>query len=117
MKKRGVPGLVRWHLGNWRPRNCSKPAPVRCLKLLRNLLRERRHEAWEMKRILVTRAAHQAGKLSDELRANGFEPVEVPVLEIQAPASYDALDSALRDLNTYDWLVFTSVNTIQVIVE
>ena len=32
------------------------------------------------KRILVTRAAHQAGKLSEGLRTAGAEPVEVPVL-------------------------------------
>ena len=34
---------------------------------------------------LVTRAAHQAGKLSEGLRALGAEPVEVPVLEIRPP--------------------------------
>ena len=32
------------------------------------------------RRILVTRAAHQAGKLSDGLRTLGAVPVEVPVL-------------------------------------
>ena len=48
------------------------------------------------KRVLVTRAVHQAGKLSDGLRALGAEPVEVPVLEIQPPAGYDAIDLALR---------------------
>lgn len=64
------------------------------------------------KRILVTRAAHQAAKLSDGLRAAGFEPVEVPVLEIQPPASFDPLDAALRQIDTYDWLIFTSANAI-----
>jgi len=65
------------------------------------------------KRILVTRAAHQAGNLSEGLRAAGAEPVEVPVLEIQPPASFDPLDVALRNLNTYDWLVLTSANAVQ----
>lgn len=69
------------------------------------------------KRILVTRAAHQAGKLSEGLRTAGFEPVEVPVLEIQPPASYDALDAALRILNAYDWIIFTSANTVHAVVE
>jgi len=64
------------------------------------------------RRILVTRAAHQAGKLSEGLRAAGAEPVEVPVLEIQPPASYDPLDAALRRIDTYDWLLFTSFNAI-----
>jgi len=66
------------------------------------------------KRILVTRAAHQAGKLSVGLRAAGFEPVEVPVLEIQPPESYDPLDTALRNLTAYDWLIFTSANAVVV---
>ena len=69
------------------------------------------------KRILVTRAAHQAGKLSEGLRAAGAEPVEVPVLEIQPPASYDPLDSALRNLRTYDWLILTSANAVHALVE
>ena len=69
------------------------------------------------RRILVTRAAHQAGKLSDGLRAAGAEPVEVPLLEIRPPASYDPLDQALRHLYSVDWVIFTSANTVQVVAE
>jgi uroporphyrinogen-III synthase/uroporphyrinogen III methyltransferase/synthase len=69
------------------------------------------------KRVLVTRALHQAGKLSDGLRALGAVPVEVPVLEIQPPASFDALDSALRNLDSYDWLILTSANTVRALAE
>lgn len=69
------------------------------------------------RRILVTRAAHQAGKLSDALRALGAEPVEVPVLEIRPPVSYDPLDRALRQLDSYDWLVFTSANSVRTVSE
>lgn len=64
------------------------------------------------KRVLVTRAAHQAGKLSELLRELGAEPVEVPVLEIRPPDSYGPLDSALRNLAVYDWLIFTSANSV-----
>lgn len=69
------------------------------------------------RRILVTRAAHQAGKLSEALRVAGADPIEVPVLEIQPPASYDPLDHALRNLFSYDWLILTSANTVRVIAE
>jgi uroporphyrinogen-III synthase len=65
------------------------------------------------RRVLVTRAAHQAGKLSEGLRALGAEPVEVPVLEIRAPESFAALDAALRRLDSYDWLILTSANTVR----
>ncbi len=69
------------------------------------------------KRILVTRAVHQAGKLSDGLRALGGEPVEVPVLEIRPPAGHDAIDLALRRLDSYDWLILTSANTVRAFAE
>jgi uroporphyrinogen-III synthase/uroporphyrinogen III methyltransferase/synthase len=69
------------------------------------------------RRVLVTRAAHQAGKLSEGLRAVGAEPVEVPILEIRPPASFDALDRALRQLERYDWLILTSANAVRAIVE
>ena len=65
------------------------------------------------RRVLVTRAVHQASKLSDGLRALGVEPVEVPVLEIRPPESYDPLDHALRQLDRYDWMILTSANTVR----
>lgn len=65
------------------------------------------------RRILVTRSTHQAGMLSERLRALGAEPVEVPVLEIRPPESFAALDAALRRLGEYDWLILTSANAVR----
>jgi uroporphyrinogen-III synthase len=65
------------------------------------------------RRILVTRAAQQAGKLSEGLRALGAEPVEVPVLEIAPPVSFEGLDRVLRQIGQYDWIIFTSANTVE----
>jgi len=64
------------------------------------------------RRILVTRAAQQAGKLSEGLKALGAIPVEVPVLEIAPPVSFGPLDQALRQIRQYDWVIFTSANTV-----
>lgn len=64
------------------------------------------------RRILVTRAARQAGNLSEGLRALGGVPVEVPVLEIAPPLSFKALDRALGEISQYDWVIFTSANTV-----
>jgi uroporphyrinogen-III synthase len=69
------------------------------------------------RRVLVTRSAHQASKLSDALRDLGAEPVEVPVLEIQPPESFAALDGGLRKFDAYNWLIFTSANTVRALVE
>lgn len=68
-------------------------------------------------RILVTRAAHQAGKLSEGLRTLGATPVEVPVLEIRPPQATAALDAALRGLADYDWLILTSANTVRALAD
>jgi uroporphyrinogen-III synthase len=64
------------------------------------------------KRVLVTRAAHQAGKLSEGLRSLDIEPVEVAVIEIRPPLDIAPLDLALRELSNYDWLILTSANTV-----
>ncbi len=66
------------------------------------------------RRVLVTRAAHQAGKLSDGLRTLGAIPVEVPVLEI---VILDSLDTVLRRVDEYDWVIFTSANTVRALGE
>jgi uroporphyrinogen-III synthase len=67
------------------------------------------------KRILVTRAVQQAGKLSGGLTALGAESVEVPVLEVRAPDSYEPLDSAIKKLKQFNWLILTSANTVQAV--
>ena len=64
------------------------------------------------RRILVTRSAGQIGKLSEGLRAFGAIPVEVPILAIVPPHSWEHLDTAVRMLDSYDWLVLTSTNTL-----
>lgn len=67
------------------------------------------------KRVLVTRAAHQAGKLSEELAALGADPVAVPVLEMAPPDSYEPLDAALQRLDGFDWLILTSGNAVEAV--
>jgi len=69
------------------------------------------------RRILVTRAAHQAGKLSEALRALGAEAVEVPVLEIRPAENIEPLDRALRELDSYHWLIVTSANAVRALEE
>lgn len=61
-------------------------------------------------RILTTRASKQSGGLAAPLRDLGADVVEIPTIEINPPTSYEPLDSALREIKDYDWLVLTSVN-------
>jgi uroporphyrinogen-III synthase len=64
-------------------------------------------------RIIVTRAQHQAGSFARLLRDRGAEVEEIPTIEIRPPADSSALDSALRRLSEYDWLILTSVNGVE----
>ncbi len=68
-------------------------------------------------RVLVGRARHQAGALSAELRQLGAEVLEIPFIEIRQPRSFKPLDAALKNLNTYDWLILTSVNGVDAMWE
>lgn len=67
--------------------------------------------------ILVTRARHQAGTLSERLRSLGAEVLEVPAIAIVPPESYGPLDAALGDLSPFQWLIVTSVNGARVLDE
>ncbi len=64
------------------------------------------------RRIIVSRAKAQAGKLSSRLRALGATVIEIPFIEIRPPRSFKPLDNALRRHAQYDWLILTSVNGV-----
>jgi len=67
--------------------------------------------------VLVGRARHQAGALSGELRKLGATVLEIPFIEIRKPRSFRPLDSALRRLEDYDWLILTSANGVEAMWE
>jgi len=68
-------------------------------------------------RVLVGRARHQAGTLSRQLRKQGADVLEIPFIEIRRPRSFRPLDSALKNLQDYDWLILTSVNGVEALWE
>lgn len=70
-----------------------------------------------MKRILITRPRSQAEKFAQGLRAAGFEPVFFPVIEIKPIENNIGLERALSKLDCYDWVVFTSVNAVDVVFD
>jgi len=64
-------------------------------------------------RILVGRARHQASALSSGLRKLGAQVIEIPFIEIRRPRSFVPLDTALKNIAQYDWLILTSVNGVE----
>jgi uroporphyrinogen III methyltransferase/synthase len=67
------------------------------------------------KRILVTRAVHQAGSLAALLRDEGAQPILAPTIRIAPPADPGPLRDAVTHLDCYDWLLFTSGNTVDAV--
>jgi uroporphyrinogen III methyltransferase/synthase len=69
------------------------------------------------KRIMVTRARDQASDFVACLSELGAECVEFPTIEVIPPPSWKDLDRAIGNLETYQWLVFTSVNGVKYFFE
>lgn len=69
------------------------------------------------RKILITRARHQAQSLASALENKGATVVAIPAIEIIPPDSYDALDASLRNAKKYQWLVVTSANSVEVLAE
>jgi uroporphyrinogen III methyltransferase/synthase len=65
------------------------------------------------KRILITRSAHQAEEFSRRLTTLGADVIAFPAIEICDPSSWEALDHSIRNIESYQWLVFTSVNGVE----
>jgi uroporphyrinogen III methyltransferase/synthase len=65
------------------------------------------------KKIIVTRAAEQAGEFSSKLAMRGATVLECPTIRLVGPENWQLLDLALRELSGYDWLVLTSGNAVR----
>jgi uroporphyrinogen-III synthase len=66
-------------------------------------------------KVLITRPRSQADEFADKLRSAGIEPIYFPVIEIQPIENNLALERALEKPGCYEWIVFTSVNAVDVV--
>lgn len=65
-------------------------------------------------KILITRSRAQSAEFGAALQMAGLEPFYFPVIEIRPVEDLSPLDRALEKINCYDWVVFTSVNGVEV---
>ena len=63
--------------------------------------------------VLATRPAGQEGELAAAIRAVGGECINVPLVRVADPPSWRLLDEAISRADTYDWIVFASVNGVR----
>jgi len=66
--------------------------------------------------VLVTRPRHQAAEMVARLEELGAVVSLLPTVEIREPDDWTAVDGALADLSSYQWLVFTSVNGVDALI-
>lgn len=69
------------------------------------------------KRIVVTRAANQSRYLCERLKQLGATPVLVPAIRIIPVEDTTAIDDAIANIGSYDWVVFTSTNAVEMFLE
>lgn len=62
---------------------------------------------------MVTRAAGQEAELARALESLGAEVLLLPVIRFAAPENWEAVDSALKRLESFDWVLFTSRNAVR----
>ena len=65
--------------------------------------------------IVITRAAAQAQRFVDLLEAEGARVLAAPTIAIEPPPSWEPLDSAIAAIDTFAWVVFTSVNGVAMV--
>jgi uroporphyrinogen-III synthase len=68
-------------------------------------------------KVLITRPRAQSAAFGEALQQAGFEPVYFPVIEIHPVDDFSELDKALAEMERYAWLVFTSVNGVNVVFD
>src|SRR5688572_15574772 len=120
MRRRGWGGVSPKNCWNRALPSCSTQSDVVSQSVERNERNSSdpgKEKPLAGRRIVVTRAGAQAYGLVEQIEAAGGEVIELPTIEIQAPESFAAFDAAVKNIERYDWLIFTSVNSIAPFLE
>lgn len=89
------------------------------LTIIGEVVNLRKHLNWFERRplfgqrVVVTRAREQAGEFVQRLGEAGAEVLEIPSIKINPPSNHQNIADVMLELNTYDWLVFTSPNGVK----
>ncbi|KAB2444992.1 uroporphyrinogen-III synthase [Bacillus luti] len=63
------------------------------------------------KTVLITRAQHQAKQMSVAVKEKSGIPLEIPLLRMEGMSSRQ-IQHIAKQLNSYDWVIFTSKNGV-----
>jgi len=67
--------------------------------------------------VLVTRARRQFGSLADKLIGLGAGVFHQPAIEIGPPGDWTAVDTAIEQIESYDWLILSSANGVAYLLD
>jgi uroporphyrinogen-III synthase len=67
------------------------------------------------KTVVITRAAMQGAQLGEELAERGARIRLLPLVAFGPPEDYAPLDAALRRLEEFGWILFTSANAVDAV--
>src|SRR6202022_5135322 len=94
-------------------KSCSTRAPTAFCVWREGQLETDRKKPLAGRRIVVTRAPEQAQDLVERLEQLGAEVLLLPAVSFCEPKDTASLDAALRSLDSFDWLLFTSTNAVR----
>ncbi|MDP4089878.1 MAG: uroporphyrinogen-III C-methyltransferase [Bacillota bacterium] len=69
------------------------------------------------KNIIVTRAREQSSTLLQKISELGGNGIEVPAIKIKKVETNEELEEAIANLDTYSYVIFTSVNGVDIFFE
>lgn len=69
------------------------------------------------KTVVVTRSREQASDMVAMLMSLGANVIQFPTISIEPMEDYGILDSAVDNIETFDWIIFTSVNGVKYFAE
>ena len=65
------------------------------------------------KKIIITRAQEQISEAREIFQANGAKVFDLPSLVIGPPDDWMPLDYALKEIRSFDWIIFSSANGVR----
>ncbi len=114
-KQQTVTGTLETIVGQVKKANLKSPAII----IIGHVVSLRDELAWFDKRplfgkrIVITRARAQASDLVSKLSKLGAHCIEIPTIKIAPPEDIKPLQESIKNINNYEWLVFTSVNGVK----
>lgn len=69
------------------------------------------------KTIVVTRSVEDSGDSCEKFKNLGANVISFPTIDIVPPADWSEFDKILININTFDFLIFTSANTVKMFLK